>query len=213
MAWNGSPMLVAAMAAMTDGGPTDMAVSANQRYLYVQGGGSGTIDVFRVGWNGSLTQVQTVTGLPTFTEGIAAIDSALSARISTTQRRSRACRAAAALHIRPVTGPTRQVQTGLPMLVRHRVGLDPDPCQPAANGAGAAEGFIERRLEHRPAGPCRHPSPPGIGALPRTCHPPQPTFKALKEVPEQELLSSSPHCCHPGAEHVTRLVASGVAGS
>ncbi len=74
VAWNGSPMLVAAVAAMTDGGPTDMAVSANQRYLYVQGGGSGTIDVFRVGWSGSLTQIQTVSGLPTFTEGIAAIN-------------------------------------------------------------------------------------------------------------------------------------------
>jgi 6-phosphogluconolactonase (cycloisomerase 2 family) len=74
VAGNGSPTLIAAAAAMTDGGPTDMAVSADQRYLYVQGGASGTIDVFRVHGNGSLMQIQTVTGLPTFTEGITAIN-------------------------------------------------------------------------------------------------------------------------------------------
>ncbi len=51
-----------------------MAVSADQRTLYVQGGAAGTVDVFRVGWNGSLTQIQTVTGLPTLIEGIAAIN-------------------------------------------------------------------------------------------------------------------------------------------
>ena len=71
---DGTPTLVAAVAATTDAGPTDMAVSADQRYLYVQGGAAGTVDVFRVGRNGPLTQVQTVTGLPTLIEGIAAIN-------------------------------------------------------------------------------------------------------------------------------------------
>ena len=71
---DGTPTLVAAVAATTDAGPTDMAVSADQRTLYVQGGAAGTVDVFRVAWNGSLTQIQTVTGLPTLIEGIAAIN-------------------------------------------------------------------------------------------------------------------------------------------
>jgi 6-phosphogluconolactonase (cycloisomerase 2 family) len=73
VAHDGTPTLVAAVAATTDPGPTDMAVSADQRYLYVQGGAAGSVDVFRVGWDGSLTQIDTVTGLPTLIEGIAAI--------------------------------------------------------------------------------------------------------------------------------------------
>ena len=73
VAHDGTPTLVAAVAATTDAGPTDMAVSADQRYLYVQGGAAGSVDVFRVGGNGSLTPIQTVTGLPTLIEGIAAI--------------------------------------------------------------------------------------------------------------------------------------------
>jgi 6-phosphogluconolactonase (cycloisomerase 2 family) len=74
VAHDGTPTLVAAVAATTDAGPTDMAVSADQRSLYVQGGAAGSVDVFRVGWNGSLTQIQTVSGLPTLIEGIAAIN-------------------------------------------------------------------------------------------------------------------------------------------
>lgn len=70
---DGTPTLVAAVAATTDAGPTDMAVSADQRYLYVQGGAAGSVDVFRVGWNGSLTRIETVTGLPALNEGIVAI--------------------------------------------------------------------------------------------------------------------------------------------
>jgi len=73
VAHDGTPTLVAAVAATTDTGPTDMAVSADQRYLYVQGGAAGSVDVFHVGWNGSLTRIQTVMGLPTLIEGIAAI--------------------------------------------------------------------------------------------------------------------------------------------
>ena len=53
VAHDGTPTLVAAVAATTDAGPTDMAVSADQRYLYVQGGAAGSVDVFRVGSNGS----------------------------------------------------------------------------------------------------------------------------------------------------------------
>ena len=33
-----------------------------------------SVDVFRVGWNGSLTQIETVAGLPTLIEGIATIN-------------------------------------------------------------------------------------------------------------------------------------------
>jgi 6-phosphogluconolactonase (cycloisomerase 2 family) len=74
VAGDGTPTLVAAQAATTGAGPIDMATSADQRFLYVQGGASGTIDVFRVGRNGSLTAIQTVTGLPALTEGIATVN-------------------------------------------------------------------------------------------------------------------------------------------
>ena len=73
VAHDGTPTLVAAVAATTDAGPTDMAVSADQRSLYVQGGAAGSVDVFRVAADGSLTRIQTVTGLPKLIEGIAAI--------------------------------------------------------------------------------------------------------------------------------------------
>jgi 6-phosphogluconolactonase (cycloisomerase 2 family) len=71
---NGAPTLIAAVAATTDAGPTDMAVSADQRYLYVQGGAAGTVDVFSVGSNGALARIDTVSGLPTLIEGIAAVN-------------------------------------------------------------------------------------------------------------------------------------------
>ncbi len=49
-------------------GVIDLAVTRDERFLYVQNAVSGTVDGFRVGRNGSLTKVTTVTGLPSFAE-------------------------------------------------------------------------------------------------------------------------------------------------
>ena len=58
-------------------GVIDLAVTRDQRFLYVQNATSGTVDGFRVGGNGSLTKVTTTTGLPSFAgsgmEGITAV--------------------------------------------------------------------------------------------------------------------------------------------
>jgi 6-phosphogluconolactonase (cycloisomerase 2 family) len=66
---DGTPSLLAAVAATTNMGPIDMTVSG--RYLYTQTGGSGTIDGFRINGDGSLTPTGSVTGLPVGQEGIA----------------------------------------------------------------------------------------------------------------------------------------------
>ncbi|NEA63404.1 beta-propeller fold lactonase family protein [Streptomyces sp. SID12488] len=49
-------------------GVIDLAVTRDEKFLYVQNAVSGTVDGFRVGRNGSLTKVTTVTGLPSFAE-------------------------------------------------------------------------------------------------------------------------------------------------
>ncbi|MFF7048103.1 lactonase family protein [Streptomyces griseorubiginosus] len=49
-------------------GVIDLAVTKDQRFLYVQNATSGTVDGFRIGRNGSLTKVTTLTGLPSFAE-------------------------------------------------------------------------------------------------------------------------------------------------
>ncbi|MGW3647791.1 lactonase family protein [Streptomyces sp. NPDC000878] len=49
-------------------GVIDLAVTSDEKFLYVQNALSGTVDGFRVGRNGSLTKVTTVTGLPSFAE-------------------------------------------------------------------------------------------------------------------------------------------------
>jgi len=66
---DGTPSLLAAVAAPTNAGPIDQTASG--RYLYVQTGAAGTIDEFRVNSDGSLTSVGSVTGLPAGQEGIA----------------------------------------------------------------------------------------------------------------------------------------------
>jgi hypothetical protein len=62
--------------ATTDAGPVDMATTSDGRYLYEEATGAGVIDEFKVGDNGSLTQIGTVTGFTpdngTGFEGIAA---------------------------------------------------------------------------------------------------------------------------------------------
>ena len=58
-------------------GVIDLAVTQDEKFLYVQNGTSGTVDGFRIGGDGSLTKVTTATGLPPFAEsgmeGIAAV--------------------------------------------------------------------------------------------------------------------------------------------
>ncbi|MDQ0604891.1 6-phosphogluconolactonase (cycloisomerase 2 family) [Streptomyces canus] len=58
-------------------GVIDLAVTQDERFLYVQNAVSGTIDGFRIERNGALTKVTTATGLPAFAasgmEGIAAV--------------------------------------------------------------------------------------------------------------------------------------------
>ena len=69
VAADGTPSLLAAVAAPTDAGPIDLTVSG--RYLYGQTGTTGTIDEFRINGDGSLTAIGSVTGLPVGQEGIA----------------------------------------------------------------------------------------------------------------------------------------------
>jgi hypothetical protein len=67
---DGQPALISAVAATTNPGPIDLASSGD--FLYAETGTTGTVDEFRVGPNGSLTPIGTVTGLPPGLEGIAA---------------------------------------------------------------------------------------------------------------------------------------------
>ncbi|MFD9006879.1 hypothetical protein ACFV0T_39095 [Streptomyces sp. NPDC059582] len=52
-------------------------MTKDAKFLYVQNATSGTVDGFRVGTDGALTKVTTITGLPSFAafgmEGIAAV--------------------------------------------------------------------------------------------------------------------------------------------
>jgi 6-phosphogluconolactonase (cycloisomerase 2 family) len=68
----GNLALLNIAAASINGAPIDMAFSNNSRFLYVNDGASGAIVGFRVGPDGSLTQVTSVTGVPFGSEGIAA---------------------------------------------------------------------------------------------------------------------------------------------
>jgi 6-phosphogluconolactonase (cycloisomerase 2 family) len=76
VARDGSVSLRAAVAARTGAGAVDLAVSADQRYLYQVAAAAGEIDVFAVGVDGALTPVTVLAGLPpasgTGMEGIAA---------------------------------------------------------------------------------------------------------------------------------------------
>ena len=66
---DGTPSLLAAVAATTNTGNIDLTVSG--RYLYAQTGLAGTIDGFHINGDGSLTAIGSVTGLPVGQEGIA----------------------------------------------------------------------------------------------------------------------------------------------
>ncbi|MFF1473990.1 lactonase family protein [Streptomyces mirabilis] len=68
---------VAAPPSAESQGVIDLAVTKDEKFLYVQNATSGTVDGFRIGRNGSLTKVGTTPGLPPFAEsgmeGIAAV--------------------------------------------------------------------------------------------------------------------------------------------
>ncbi|MBK9306215.1 MAG: beta-propeller fold lactonase family protein [Nitrospira sp.] len=62
-----------AVATPTGAGPIDMALNKNSRFLYVLDAGSDSIEVFRVNrWNGRLTQMTGVSGLPDGANGLVA---------------------------------------------------------------------------------------------------------------------------------------------
>jgi 6-phosphogluconolactonase (cycloisomerase 2 family) len=68
---------VAAPPSAKSQGVIDLAVTKDEKFLYVQNATSGTVDGFRIARNGALTKVGTTTGLPPFAEsgmeGIAAV--------------------------------------------------------------------------------------------------------------------------------------------
>ena len=68
---SGAPLLVNAAAATVQAGVTDSVTTIDQHFLYVECGGAGTLDAFRVNHDGTLTLIQTITGLPIPFEGIA----------------------------------------------------------------------------------------------------------------------------------------------
>jgi 6-phosphogluconolactonase (cycloisomerase 2 family) len=68
----GVPTLVNATAATAHPGTTDFTVSPDGQTLYVESGGSGTLDVYSIGANGSLTQLESLFNVPLAAEGIAA---------------------------------------------------------------------------------------------------------------------------------------------
>ena len=67
----GVPSVVAATAASTHPGTTDSAASPDGAFLYVESGGTGALDAFAIGSNGSLTPIETLWNRPVGFEGIA----------------------------------------------------------------------------------------------------------------------------------------------
>jgi 6-phosphogluconolactonase (cycloisomerase 2 family) len=61
-----------AIAATTEAGPVDAAVTGNSKFLYVLNGAGRSIQAYRVRNNGGLNFVQTVSDLPAGTNGLAA---------------------------------------------------------------------------------------------------------------------------------------------
>ena len=62
----------AQVSAHTGTGPIDLDFSRDGRFLYTLGGADHTITIDRLGPNGSLAAVGTVTGLPATTVGLVA---------------------------------------------------------------------------------------------------------------------------------------------
>jgi 6-phosphogluconolactonase (cycloisomerase 2 family) len=70
--FNGNINISEAISATTEAGPIDAALSRNSRFLYVLNGAAHSIQGFAVAANGSLSPVQTVSGLPAAANGLAA---------------------------------------------------------------------------------------------------------------------------------------------
>lgn len=68
---SGAPELVNASAAVAHAGTTDSAVSPDGKFLYVESGGAGTIDVFAIANAGTLTPIETLFNVPVASEGLA----------------------------------------------------------------------------------------------------------------------------------------------
>lgn len=69
---SGGVSLLSSIAANTGMGPIDAAVSKNSKFLYVLNGKSNSISAFQINSNGGLTDLQTVTGLVSGNNGLAA---------------------------------------------------------------------------------------------------------------------------------------------
>ena len=74
IARNGALSLTAAVAGSVGAGtaPSDLSLSAGDRFLYVRSGATNSIAIFATGSNGTLTPVATTAGLPAGANGIAA---------------------------------------------------------------------------------------------------------------------------------------------
>jgi 6-phosphogluconolactonase (cycloisomerase 2 family) len=68
---SGAPVLVNATAASAHTGTIDSVISPDGKFLYVESGGAGTIDVFTIGTAGTLTQIETIFNIPLASEGLA----------------------------------------------------------------------------------------------------------------------------------------------
>ena len=68
---SGAPTLIDASAAATQAGTTDSVIDPSGSYLYVENGGAGALDVFKVGSGGALAPVETIWNLPVASEGLA----------------------------------------------------------------------------------------------------------------------------------------------
>ena len=70
---NGAPSLIGStgIVGQTETGAIDLAASSDQRFLYAESGGAGTVDEFLVSPDGTLTKLGIVGGLPAGIEGIA----------------------------------------------------------------------------------------------------------------------------------------------
>jgi DNA-binding beta-propeller fold protein YncE len=72
VAADGTPALVAAVAARTGAGSIDLTASSDGKYLYAEAGGGGTVFEFRIGSGGSLSPIGSIPGLGVVIEGLAA---------------------------------------------------------------------------------------------------------------------------------------------
>lgn len=70
--FSGAISVSQAISATTPAGPIDAALTESSKFLYVLNSGDNSISAFKVGANGSLGNVQTLTGLPAGATGLAA---------------------------------------------------------------------------------------------------------------------------------------------